>query len=157
MGCMRIRLAVPSDLPAAAGLWHDRVALLQQSDSSIRLLPEAADKWRAAAESWIASENTLFVVAEAEGELRGFAAAEVVANRPGLHPARVGALLEMALDLHSVHSGLSERLLAPVRCWLESRGIHHLEIDAPARCPVEEAFWRARRASIRSNKFWLEL
>ncbi|MDE2855548.1 MAG: GNAT family N-acetyltransferase [Chloroflexota bacterium] len=154
---MQIRLAVPSDLQAAARLWHDRMALLQQTDTCIKLLPDAAARWRIEAERWIASDVVGFYVAEAEGDLAGFAAVQVVPGRPGLRPARLGVILDMAVDLHSARSGLSEQLLGKVRRWLASKDIHHLEIDVPARYPVEEAFWRARRASVRFNRYWLEI
>ena len=124
---MQIRLAVPADLHAAARLWQDRMALLQQTDASIKLLPDAAARWRLEAERWITCDSAAFYVAEADGDLAGFAAAQVVPGRPGLQPARLGLILDMAVDLHSTHSGLSEQLLGEVRRWLASRDIHHLE------------------------------
>ena len=75
----------------------------------------------------------------------------------GLYPERVGALLEMAVDLHCAHAGLSDALLDSAKGWLAKHDVRHLEIDAPARYPVEEAYWRAKRAKARFTGFWLEI
>ena len=154
---MQIRSAVSSDLGAAAQLWRDRIALLQQSDPHIKFLPDATARWRAEAERWIAQDQVGFFVAVMEGELIGFAAVQVVAGGAGLQPARAGAVLGMAIDLHRSHRGLSEGLLGHAKGWLRSQDVGHLEIDVPAGYPVEEAFWRAQRATARFNRFWLEI
>ncbi|MCY3866632.1 MAG: hypothetical protein OXG68_14440 [Chloroflexi bacterium] len=153
---MQIRSALLTDLEAGAQLWHDRIALLQQTDPAFRLLPDAAARWRAKAERWIADDEVGFFVATVDGELVGQVAVRVVAGQPGLYPERVGAVLEMAVDLHRASPGLSDGLLACAKDWLAKQGVRHLVIDVPARYPVEEAFWRARRARARFTRFWLE-
>lgn len=146
-----------TDLEGAAQLWRDRVALLQQTDPAFRLLPDSAASWRAEAERWIADDQVGFFVATVDGALVGLVAVTVVAGKPGLDPERVGAVLEMAVDLHRARAGLSDGLLTRAKDWLAKLGVRRLEIDVPARYPVEEAFWRARRARARSTRFWLEI
>ncbi len=154
---MNIRLAKTSDLAGAAQLWFDRITLLQQSDPLTMPLPAAREKWAAAAASWVGAERTQFLVAEQDGALLGFNVVQVAAGRPGLHPARRGILLEMALDLHETHPGLSEQLLRRALRWLSALGVTQLEVDAPARYPVEAAFWRAQGGAVCSEKLRLRL
>ncbi len=154
---MRIRLAEAPDIQAAARLWRERVALLQQSDPSLRLLPDAVALWSEAAQKWIGDTNIRFLVGEKRGALVGFAVVGIAPGKPGRQPQSRGVLLEMAVDLHDTHRGLSDQLLAQATRWLRESGVALLEIEAPARCPVEGAFWRARGARPRSECLWLPL
>lgn len=154
---MRIRLAEASDISAAAQLWFDRVTLLQQTDPGIQLLPDARAQWSAAAASWISEERTRFLVAEDKGRLIGFSVVRIAAGRPGLKPPCRGIMLEMALDLHETHRGLSEQLLERVKRWLAEMGATQLEIEAPARYPVEAAYWRAQGGAPRAERLVLPL
>ena len=122
---MQIRSAQLIDLEAAAQLWHDRIALLQQTDPAFSLLLDAPAKWRAEAERWIADDQVGFFVATLGNELVGLVAVKVVAGKPGLYPERVGAVLEMAVDLHRARTGLSEGLLARAKDWLAENGVRH--------------------------------
>ena len=154
---MQIRIAEKSDLSAAAELWYERIALLQQIDPCIELLPNALADWRCRATSWISDDETAFYVAEEEGIMIGFAAVRVAKVRAALHPSRLGVLLGMAVDLHASHRGLSGNLLDRARQWLLKRNVECLEIDVPARYAVEAAFWYAQGAKLRSDKYWLQL
>ena len=154
---MQIRLAKSSDLPAAAQLWFDRITLLQQTDPHVKLLPDARKKWSDVAANWIRDEKVRFLVGEQNGTLVGFTVVEVAPGKPGLHPQRRGILLEMVLDLHETHRGLSDQLLSRVKRWLASAGVTQLEVDMPARYPVEAAFWRAQGATACSERLSLRI
>ena len=154
---MRIRLAKSSDLPAAAQLWFDRITLLQQTNPAIKLLPNAREEWSAAAAGWIGDEQVRFIVAECRGALLGFTVVRITAGRPGLHPLHRGVLLEMVVDLHETHRGLSERLLDGAMRWLSALGATQLEVEAPARYPVEAAFWRAQGGALCAERLRLPI
>ncbi len=154
---MQIRLAKSADLPAAAQLWFDRITLLQQVDPHVKLLPDAREKWSDVATSWIKDEQVSFLVGEENGTLVGFAVVEVAPGKPGMHPQWRGILLEMVLDLHETHRGLSDQLLSRAKRWLASAGVTQLEVDMPARYPVEAAFWRAQGAAACSERLRLPI
>ena len=154
---MQIRLARCSDLAAAARLWSDRLSLIRQNDIGVEPLPNAEEKWCARAKSWLNDINAICLVAEIENELIGFLAILVTDNRPGMHPPRIGVITEMVVDLHQAHAGLSGRLLGGSKQWLRKMNITQLEVDVPARYPVEEAFWHGQGAALRANKYWLRL
>ncbi len=154
---MQIRLARLSDLPAAAELWFDRINLLQQADRRIKLLPDARGNWSTAAACWISDERTSFWVAERDGALLGFAVVRLASGVPGLQPQQRGVLLEMVIDLHETHRGLADLLLERARRWLSASGAGEIEVDVPARYPVEAAFWRAQGATACSERFRLPL
>ena len=142
---------------AAASLWADRLALLQQSDSQLRPLPNAICAWADWARKWIADEARAFLVAEDGPALLGFIIVAVMDGYPGLQPERLGILEAMAVDLHCAHPGLSGGLLARAKTWLRSQGIAVIEVRAPARYPVEEAFWQGQGAKLRSRTYWLNI
>lgn len=154
---MKIRPAESSDLESASQLWFDRINLLQQTDWHIHLAPDAISEWRTNARSWIDDEEVGFLIAERNDTLIGFVAVEIAAAEPGLRPKRNGVLLDMAVDLHATHRGLSEQLLDQAKRWLSANEVTQLEVDVPARYPVEAAFWRSQGATLRFERRWLRI
>lgn len=152
---MKIRLAQASDLRAASALWHERAALLQQTDFAFRPLPNARRVWEERAALWLEDRETAFFVAENNEGLIGFAAVGIVDGQAGLRPRRMGRLIEMVLDLHQPHPGLGRRLLAGAKTWLKARGIEAMAVDSPARYPLEAAFWRSQGAKLRFHGYWM--
>lgn len=154
---MRIRRAKTADLEPAAQLWFERAALLRESDARTALMPDAMRLWKQRAEQWIGNDEIAFLVAEADQALAGILVVSIKDNLPWLHPPRLGELLEMAVDLHCPHHGLSGALLQRAGDWLKAQGIVVMEVESPASYPVEEAFWRAKSGKVLSRKFWLSL
>lgn len=154
---MLIRRAGAADLDAAAALWYERMAMLRESASWIEFAPDAIDRWRCQAASWIADEACVFYVAEADDRVIGLAVAAARESRPGLNPGRIGILLELAVDLHHPHRGLSGRLIEAVKTWMQSNDLSVLDVCAPASYPVEDAFWRAQGAALRARLYRLRL
>lgn len=154
---MRIRLAREADLGAAAQLWFDRLALLQQSNARYRPLPDAVNRWRSAAKGWIASDQCAFFVAAEADALLGFIVVGAADGPAGREPERIGILLEMAVDLHQSHRGMSRSLLASAEAWLRTKDIDTLAVDAPSAYPVEAAFWHGQGAKPHSTTYWLAI
>lgn len=154
---MLIRRARAADLEAAAEIWHERMAMLRESASWIVFAPQAIDRWRCQAASWITDETCAFFVAEADNRVIGLAVAAARESSPGLYPARCGVLLELAVDLHHPHSGLSGGLIEAAKAWLRSEGVKALDVCAPASYPVEDAFWRAQGAALTARQYRLQL
>lgn len=154
---MRIRKAKETDLPGVTQLWFERIAYLCELDDSIVLAQDAVLRWRRQANRWIDEENPAFFVAEAAGEIVGFVVVRTTEIRPWLQPPRIGEILEMALDLHRPHHGLSSALLEWARSWLRAKDIDILQVEPNAHYPVEEAFWRAQGGKSRSHRFWLKV
>ena len=154
---MRIRLASELDLEPAAQLWFDRIALLREFDPCIVLAANAVGEWRKRAQKWILDSGCAFFVAETEGELAGFMVVRIMESQPGLSPEKIGTIVDLAVDLHQSHRGMSAALLERAKAWLRLHGVGVLEIQTPAHYPVEETFWRGQGAKLRQRKYWLNL
>lgn len=154
---MEIRRARAADLEASATLWYERMAMLRESASWIEFAPDAMDRWRKRAKNWIDDADHAFYVAEADGQIIGMAVVAASEGKPGLYPDRVGVLMQLAVDLHYPHSGLSGRLFEAAKSWLLSNDISVLDICAPATYPVEDAFWRAQGAALNALQYRLRL
>ena len=154
---MRIRMASQTDLEMAAQLWYERIALLRESGANIALAPDAIDAWRQRARNWIGDGEYAFFIAEMNGTVIGLIVVTVIAGQPGLLPDHIGTIMELAVDLHQPHRGLSMALLGQAKAWLKSREVETLEIQAPAHYPVEDAFWRAQGVQLSSRKYRLQI
>ena len=156
-GSMEIRRARVDDLEAAAALWYERMAMLRESASWVEFAPDAIDRWRVRAKDWINDPDCAFFVAEADGRIVGMAVVTTSEGNPGLYPERSGVLMQLAVDLHQPHSGLSGRLFEAAKTWLRSKGVSNLKVCAPANYPVEDAFWRAQGATLSARQYRLRL
>ena len=152
-----VRQAVEADLPQAAALWRDRIAILQQTDRHCRPTSDSRADWLECARVWLIDERTEFLVAFADATMAGYMVVTVAAGLPGQDPDRVGKVLDLAVDLHRSHPGLGRALLRRARDWLQSRDIRVMTVDVPAHYPVEMAFWSAQGGRQRIAQFWLEL
>ena len=154
---MEIMPAQASHLAAAAELWHRRASLRQQSDAFCQLAREPKAAWRSRALGWLHDpESALFVAVDGPGMI-GYLAVAVAEGWPGENPRRIGRLLDVAVDLHQPHRGLSAGLLSRACDWLRGKNAGALTIDVPAREAVEQAFWLAQGAAPRFNQHWLRL
>ena len=153
---MHVRRADAGDLDAAAKLWQERAALIQQSDALPQTLL-SPETWRDAAMRWLDASDTACFVACDGCALRGFIIVSLADTTPGNREARRGRMVDMALDLHQAHPGLASSLLNAARDWLTARGANMLTVDAPAQYPVEIAFWQAQGARPRFTQYWLPL
>lgn len=154
---MKIRRAREPDIEAAAVLWYERMALLRESASWIEFAPDAMNRWRQRAERWLEDAECAFFVAEADGQIAGLAVVTTREGDPGVSPERNGVLMQLAVDLHHAHSGLSGRLVEAAKCWLLLKDVSVLDICAPACYPVEDAFWRAQGATLSALEYRLRL
>ena len=152
-----VRQAVEADLPQAAALWRDRIAILQQTDRHCRPTSDSRADWLESASVWLTDERTEFLVAFADAKLAGYLVVSVVAGIPGQDPNRVGRVQDMALELHRSHPGLGSALLKRARDWLRSQEILVVTVDVPAHYPVESAFWRAQGGQQRFVQHWLSV
>ena len=127
---MQIRLAKSSDVRSAAQLWFDRITLLQQTDRRIKLLPDAREHWSAAATRWTSDDADKILGVNIAGHLLASPSSIFAPGEPGMQPHRRGLLLEMVVDLHETHRGLTDQLLdcarrglprgAPGKSWWTS-------------------------------------
>lgn len=154
---MEIRCARAADLEAAAELWYERMAMLRESARWIEFAPDAIDCWRNRAVNWIEDDDCAFFVAETHGKIIGLTVVTASEGSPGLYPDRVGILMELAVDLHHPHSGLSGRLIESARTWLLSKDVSVLDVCAPVSYPVEDLFWRAQGATLSVRQYRLQL
>ena len=155
---MLIRGALQADLPILAEYWYDRMVMVQQYNPQVRLLPQAQQRWQAAAEGWLNDPNTIFQVAETPGQdLLGGVAGQIVDNDAGLAPAKIGQVVAFVIDLHTprLQAGVGRILIDTLRQQLAQRHIQRIMITVFPALSVEAAFWQAIGARQYSGNYWL--
>lgn len=152
-----IRLATRRDVPAMARLWQEKMVIQQQTDRRFSLSPDGQALWSDAVAQWLDHDDYTLYVADHADTIVGYIVGCVEAAPPGLLPARVGVVVDLAVGVHSNQPGLGQRLLEPLREWLVQQGISRVIVSVSRRRPVEQAFWRALGASELSEVFWLKL
>lgn len=151
------RLATSDDLTALADLWYENRVLQQQSDSRLTLTAGAKVKWIEEASHWLTNPRCAIWVALRAGNRQGYLILWLQDMPPGVVPACIGYVTDMAVDLHSPSGGAGQILLNVVRDWLTQQGIDNMMIAVPHRQPVPQAFWRGQGARTWMDLMWLKL
>lgn len=155
---LTIRPAVQEDILVLSEFWYDNMALMQQSNPRIRLLPDARHQWEVAMQSISVEQNAIFLVAENAAELVGCVIGRVTANKPGLAPERIGVIDTLLLDLHSKKlQGAGRELLQAVKSRFIDQHVSQLQVAVAAQATVAQAFWLGMGAKKTDEIFWMLL
>ncbi len=155
MHALIVRPAVSGDIPRLAELWQEKRLLLMQADRRFGLLPDAAVRWAAAAETWLNDERCALLVAEDDTLIYGYIIVWIQAAPPGASPALYGWVTDVAVDAHRRAGGVGRMLVEVGRDWLAQRDITTMVAQAARRYPLEQAFWRALGATDWIELLWL--
>lgn len=151
------RLATPDDLNDLAELWYENRVLQQQSDSRLPLISGAKAKWIDEAVRWLTNPRCAIWVALRQQNYQGYLVLWLQDMPPGVVPACVGYVSDMAVDLHSPSGGAGRILFSAARDWLIQQGIENIIVAVPQRQPVQQAFWRGQGAKTWMDLMWLKL
>ena len=156
---LTIRPVENEDIPVLSEFWYDNMALLQQLNPRIRLLPDARRQWEIAMKVIIAANDVIFLAAENENELLGCIAGRIASNQPGLAPALIGIIDWLILDLHSSdkQQGAGRELLNAIKIRFGDRHITQLQVTVATQATVEQAFWLGVGVKKTDELFWMTI
>jgi hypothetical protein len=157
MDLITTRLATPDDLNDLAELWYENRVLQQQSDSRLTLISDAKAKWINASAGWLTNPRCAIWVALRQQNYQGYLVLWLQDMPPGVVPACVGYVSDMAVDLHSPSGGAGRSLLNAAREWLRQQGIENIIVAVSQRQPVQQAFWHGQGAKTWMELMWLKL
>lgn len=156
MTAITVRPARSGDLPALAALWLEKMVLLAQADARLGLLADAETQWQQQAERWLNDARCALLVALEEQQIAGFIVGWVQALPPGVQPAQIGVITELALEMHRYQQGIARALVEALRQWFREQGISAHTVLLPQRQALEQAFWRAQGAAEWMNLLWIK-
>ena len=154
---MIIRKAEASDIGALSTIWYERMILLQQSHSFIKLSPENKNHWCHIASGWHYLDEYAFFVAEKSSQCIGFIVGRIEIGLLGMANQPVGYVLDLATDRHKSYPKLMSNLLNALKTWFIGQNVQQLTISVPLNAPLEQAFWRGAGAKIVSHTMWLKI
>ena len=155
---LTIRDAEIVDIPMLSEYWYDNMALLQQLNPRVRLLPDARQQWEVAMRQIITMPDVIFLVAANESELLGCIVGRIAPNQPGLAPQFIGVIDNLILDLHSQkQKGAGRELLQAAKNRFIDHDITQLQVTAAAQAAVAQAFWLGMGAKKSDEVFWMML
>lgn len=150
---LTVRAARATDLSALAHLWHEKMVL--NADRRSAPAPDGRDAWAAAAQDWLNDQRCGFFAAEQNGVLVGYAVGWLP-PMPGVIPAQIGLITDLALDMHGYHGGAGRALVGALREWFESRGASGTAVLTPHYDAVGQAFWRSLGAAEWMDVLWIK-
>ena len=87
------------------------------------------------------SEDRLLLVAEIDGKIVGYAAAEIQARSPIFRIAKNGYINDVFVEEEFRKLGIAREFLTELKKWFESKGIKHVELSVLADNEVGKKTW----------------
>jgi ribosomal protein S18 acetylase RimI-like enzyme len=155
---LTIRSVEIADIPLLSEFWYDNMALLQQSNPRVLLLPDARRHWETTMLEIIRTDDVIFLVAENESELSGCIIGRITPNQPGFAPQFIGVIDYLILNLHSQRQqGAGRELLQAMKTRFIEQHITQLQVTVAAQATVAQAFWLGMGAKKTDELFWMTL
>ncbi|MCC6612069.1 MAG: hypothetical protein IT320_01260 [Anaerolineae bacterium] len=155
MNQLSTRLANPDDLPLLSGIWYDKAVLLAQQDARLQLAPHARAAWEHVVAAWLDDAEVAVVVVEDAGTPCGYIVGRVQVL-PGMLHDRLGAVVDLSLDLHDYHPGAGRALVEALRLWFNQHGIDQMIVQVHRQSAIEQAFWRSLGSSRWMEWLWIQ-
>lgn len=126
-----IRKAVSEDLDQLVAMQTAMISLdqeLRPDDSRYEQVGEANKIWRQSAETKISDENSLILVAESNGTIVGYTMCWINERPPIFAQQKYDYLADSFVQESYRGRGLMRGFLNNITTWLNSHGIHYLEL-----------------------------
>ncbi len=155
MNQLLTRLATHEDLSVLSGVWYDKAVLLAQQDQRIQLAPDARTAWEHALARWLVDPHYGVFVVESNQALCGYLVGQIQWVLPGMSPAQLGVIIDMAVDLHDYHPGAARALVDAARTWFNAQSVEQIVVQVHRQSAVEQAFWRSLGAARWMEWLWI--
>ncbi len=155
MNQLSTRFAKLDDLPVLSGIWYDKAVLLAQQDTRFQLAPDARAVWESALAVWLEDPKYAVIVVEDDRALSGYVVGHVQWMLPGIQPAQLGAILDLAVELHDYHPRAARALVEALRHWFSGQGVDQVIVQVHRQSAIEQAFWRSMGASRWMEWMWI--
>ncbi|HZK07208.1 MAG TPA: GNAT family N-acetyltransferase [Bacteroidales bacterium] len=138
---MKIRKAKLQDIEQVTN--YGLILLKQHSDLDPYFVPTDAveEVYRDFMERSLLSEDRLLLVAEIDGKIVGYAAAEIQARSPIFRIAKNGYINDVFVEEEFRKLGIAREFLTELKKWFESKGIKHVELSVLADNEVGKKTW----------------
>ena len=144
---MTVRLARPSDLPAALPLWRALHREHETQDARYRLSEDAPARWATDFRTWTRSEADRVWLGVDGEEPVGLLTAHLYEPAPVFAPATMIYVDDLYVAPEARRSGLAGRLLDEACRWGAAVGATELRAGVLATNPAGRAFWERAGAA----------
>lgn len=138
---MKIRKAKPQDIEQVTK--YGLILLKQHSDLDPYYVPTDAveEVYQNFLERSLLLEDRLLLVAEINGKLVGYAAAEIQTRSPLFRIAENGYINDVFVKEEFRKLGIAREFLAELKKWFKSKGIKYVELSVLAGNEVGKKTW----------------
>lgn len=137
-----IRRCSLADLPAVEDLYGEFAALHARVDPSFAMVPDHAALFGKYVAESLSREDATMLVAELDGEVVGFALAQL-RTRPPVYPEpRMGWVDTVGVRERHQRKGVGSMLFQGLLRWFREQGVARIELSAAVRNERSTRFWR---------------
>lgn len=152
-----IRRAQKSDREAIGRLWYDMLRMHGELDARFAPSEDARERWHNDFNAWLDRLSRRIYVAEVDGAVCGFVAAEQWAPAP-IYQDQPGVYIdEIFIEPEQRGKGIGRQLVEAVREWAEELGVHQVRATVVAKNEDAAAFWREIGAELVLQSFAIPL
>jgi ribosomal protein S18 acetylase RimI-like enzyme len=138
-----LREANSADTEDVIRLWKEMMDFHAPVDRRLTVGPGWRDYLSRATRRWLRDRDTALLVADAGGEVVGFAVGRVVDVVLGLRASTHGHVAHLCTTGDWRRRGVGRLLFSSLRSWFARRGMSSIHAHVSHYSPVSQRFWRA--------------
>jgi ribosomal protein S18 acetylase RimI-like enzyme len=139
---LKIRKAIPADLPAIVELWKDFMDFHSNLDPFFSRSQDGHENFLNWVEKEMESDNAELFVAVSSGKILGYIKIELSNYPPVFEFKKYGMISDAAVATEYRRKGIGEALYEQAMNWFEDKGIKRVELRVANVNPVAQRFWR---------------
>jgi ribosomal protein S18 acetylase RimI-like enzyme len=140
---VEVREANSADTEDVIRLWKEMMDFHAPVDRRLTIGPGWRDYLSQATRRWLRDRDTALLVADAGGEVVGFAVGRVVEVVLGLKASTHGHVAHLCTTGNWRRRGVGRLLFSALRSWFVRRGMSSIHAYVSHYSPVSQRFWRA--------------
>ena len=153
---MTVRDARESDVGRIGELWEEFMEFHRVRDPWYETRDGARETMEAWVKEGIDDPRRIVVVAELDGEVVGYALAELALRPPVFKVREYGAITDTAVQAEHRRKGVGEQLVGEITRRLVELGPSRIEVSAAMCNEVSTRFWRKMGFKATMERMFLE-
>lgn len=138
-----IRKATIADIPKIKELWKELMNFHGDLDPYFEMRSDAGENFALFLESNIENKsNSIVMVAEVENLVVGYMMGMIQENPPVFKLVKYGEIMDACVSEAYRNNSIGENLFKHMRQWFKARNITRIDINAAAKNPISNHFWK---------------
>lgn len=137
-----IRRADLADRDSIMVLWKRLMEFHAPLDPYFAMTEDAPEKFHSFLTDNLQQSDKIVMVAEINHKIIGYMMGMIMTSPPVFKMQKYGEITDAFVDDRLRKQGMGEKLFSKMKAWFAAQGLHRIDINAAAKNPISNKFWK---------------